>query len=232
MGIPILEIFRCTRPILFYSELPAFPFSIRGSGFLVRYHGRVFAITARRVAANFDLAHACVQYNPGVYGFVPMFARYVFAGSDPKSARRATGMAANLSNRRRETTANAGVRQRTVCLVLIGNVVSDVLPAAIVIMAVGASCGACVTVPAFSLASCIPRRRATGLGWTAGCGRLGSVFGTMSRSVLLATGMAVPSLLKVASIPCFVAGASFLALLLAARKRPEKLMPVSAKGSA
>jgi len=83
MGIPILEIFRCARPILFYSELPAFPFSICGSGFLIRYHGRVFAITARHVAANFDLAHACVQYNPGVYGFVPMFARYVFASGDP-----------------------------------------------------------------------------------------------------------------------------------------------------
>jgi hypothetical protein len=35
------------------------------------------------VATNVDLAHACVQYNPGVYGFVPMFARYVFAGGDP-----------------------------------------------------------------------------------------------------------------------------------------------------
>lgn len=83
MRIPVLELFRCARPVLFYSELPAFPFSICGSGFLVRYCGRVFAITARHVATNFDLAHACIQYDPGVYGFVPMFARYVFAGGDP-----------------------------------------------------------------------------------------------------------------------------------------------------
>ncbi|WP_147364352.1 hypothetical protein [Burkholderia pseudomallei] len=83
MGIPVLEIFRCARPILFYSQLPAYPFSICGSAFFVRYHGRVFAITARHVTVNFDLAYACVQYNPGVYGFVPMSARYVFAGGDP-----------------------------------------------------------------------------------------------------------------------------------------------------
>jgi hypothetical protein len=82
VGTPILEIFRCARPILFYSEYPEFPFSICGSGFLVRYHGKVFAITARHVAANFDLAYACVQYNPRVYGFLPISTRYVLAGSN------------------------------------------------------------------------------------------------------------------------------------------------------
>ncbi|QDQ83666.1 serine protease family protein [Paraburkholderia megapolitana] len=83
MRTSVLAIFRCARPILFYSEYPEFPFSICGSGFLVRYHRRVFAITARHVTANFDLAHACMQYHPSVYGFVPMSFRYVFAGGDP-----------------------------------------------------------------------------------------------------------------------------------------------------
>ncbi|MGF6876932.1 MFS transporter [Paraburkholderia sp. MM5477-R1] len=120
-----------------------------------------------------------------------------------------------------------------VCLIVIGNVVSDLLPAAVVIMAVGASCGACVTGSSILASFMYPTAvRATGIGWTAGCGRLGSVFGTMSGSVLLATGMAVPSLLKVASIPCFLASVSFFALMLAARKRPENLIAVSAKGSA
>ncbi|MCO1368658.1 MFS transporter [Burkholderia multivorans] len=120
-----------------------------------------------------------------------------------------------------------------VCLVVIGNVVSDLLPAAVVSMAVGASCGACVTGSSILASFLYPTAvRATGIGWTAGCGRLGSVFGTMSGSVLLATGMAVPSLLKVASIPCFLASASFFALMLAARKQPDNLMSISAKSSA
>lgn len=120
-----------------------------------------------------------------------------------------------------------------VCLVIIGNVVHDVLPAAAVIMAVGASCGACVTGSSILASFMYPTAaRATGIGWTAGCGRLGSVFGTMSGSVLLATGMAVPSLLKVASIPCFVACASFFALALVARKLPGRLMTAPVEGNA
>lgn len=120
-----------------------------------------------------------------------------------------------------------------VCLVVIGNVVSELLPAAIVIMVVGASCGACVTgssiLASFMYTTSV---RATGIGWTAGWGRLGSVFGTVSGSLLLATGMAVPSLLKVASIPCFLACASFFALMLSVRKRPQNVMATSVKGSA
>jgi len=86
------------------------------------------------------------------------------------------------------------------CLILIGNVVGNLLPAAIVIMAVGASCGACVTGSSILASFMYPTAvRATGIGWTAGFGRLGSVFGTLSGTVLLATGLGLPSLLKVAS---------------------------------
>lgn len=105
------------------------------------------------------------------------------------------------------------------CLILVGNVVSNLVPAAVVIMAVGASCGACVTGSSILASFMYPTAvRATGIGWTAGCGRLGSVFGTMSGTVLLATGLGLPSLLKVASIPCFVACGAFLGLSFAARR--------------
>jgi len=107
-----------------------------------------------------------------------------------------------------------------VCLIVIGNVVNNVVPAALVIMAVGASCGACVTGSSILASFMYPTAvRATGIGWTAGCGRLGSVFGTMSGTVFLATGVGLPSLLKLASIPCFLACVAFLSLSFAARRQ-------------
>lgn len=121
------------------------------------------------------------------------------------------------------------------CLIVIGNVVNNLVLAGVVIAAVGASCGACVTGSSILASFMYPTAvRATGIGWTAGWGRLGSVFGTMSGTMLLATGMSVPVLLKVASAPCFVAGAAFLALTLASRKLPAQLLQpsASAKGNA
>ncbi|WP_321846396.1 MFS transporter [Paraburkholderia bannensis] len=98
-------------------------------------------------------------------------------------------------------------------LIAIGNVADHILAAAIVIVFVGAACGACVTGVSILASYLYPTSaRATGIGWTVGCGRLGSVFGSMSGSFLLALGLSLPALLKVASIPCFVAFACFAGL--------------------
>jgi AAHS family 4-hydroxybenzoate transporter-like MFS transporter len=119
-----------------------------------------------------------------------------------------------------------------VCLVVIGNVVSDLMATAVVMVLAGASLGACVTGSSILAGFMYPTAmRATGIGWTAGFGRLGSVFGTLSSSALLATGMAVPVLLKVASVPLFIACASFVALTFAARKLSVKMLPVTATAS-
>lgn len=111
-------------------------------------------------------------------------------------------------------------------LIVVGNVVDQLVPAACVIVFVGAACGACVTGVSI-LASFIyaTSARATGIGWAVGWGRFGSVFGSMSGSFLLATGLALPSLLKVASIPCFVAAACFLGLFAFGQMR-MRLEPV------
>jgi AAHS family 4-hydroxybenzoate transporter-like MFS transporter len=118
-----------------------------------------------------------------------------------------------------------------VCLVVIGNVVSDIVATAVVIVVAGAACSACVTGSSILAGFMYPTAtRATGIGWTAGFGRLGSVFGTLSSSALLATGMAVPTLLKAASVPLFITCASFLALTFAARKLSARSLTVSASG--
>ncbi|WP_322047484.1 MFS transporter [Paraburkholderia sp. J67] len=98
-------------------------------------------------------------------------------------------------------------------LIVIGNVADHMVAAAVVIVFVGAACGACVTGVSILASYLYPTSaRATGIGWTVGCGRLGSVFGSMSGSFLLALGLSLPALLKVASIPCFVAFACFAGL--------------------
>jgi AAHS family 4-hydroxybenzoate transporter-like MFS transporter len=118
------------------------------------------------------------------------------------------------------------------CMVVIGNVVNDFVATAVVMVLAGASCGACVTGSSILAGFMYPTAtRATGIGWTAGFGRLGSVFGTLSSSALLATGMAVPVLLKVASVPLFIACASFVALTFAARKLAMKMLSVTATAS-
>lgn len=113
------------------------------------------------------------------------------------------------------------------CLFVIGGVVDDMLPAAAVIMVVGASCGACVTGSSILASFLYPTTvRATGIGWAAGFGRLGSVLGTMSGGVLLASGMGVSSLLKMASVPCSVAAVSFLALAFTARRLTAQFLKI------
>ncbi|QGZ66766.1 MFS transporter [Paraburkholderia acidisoli] len=117
-----------------------------------------------------------------------------------------------------------------VCLLVVGQVVSDIRMAAVVIALVGAACGACVTGASIIASFLYPTAaRATGIGWTAGCGRLGSVFGTLIGGMLLATGMQVPELLKLAAAPCALASVSFLALRYAARRRSTGVAATAVK---
>lgn len=106
-------------------------------------------------------------------------------------------------------------------LVVIGNIVAQTIPTAIVIAIVGASVGACFTGAGILASFIYPTSvRATGIGWTIGCGRLGSVFGSMTGTFFLSLGVSLPSLLKIASVPCFTAFAAFIGMLLVARRRP------------
>jgi hypothetical protein len=75
--------FRSARPILFRTGNLDYPYSACGSGFVVRYGGRVFVITSRHAGANFDLADTRVQYHPNAPEFIVTSHWHVFHGGDP-----------------------------------------------------------------------------------------------------------------------------------------------------
>lgn len=77
------SLFRSARPILFRTGYPSYPFSVCGSGFVVSYCGRVFAITSRHAGANFDLADTRVQYHPNLPEFIVTSHWHVIHGGDP-----------------------------------------------------------------------------------------------------------------------------------------------------
>ncbi|MCO1368659.1 MFS transporter [Burkholderia multivorans] len=107
-------------------------------------------------------------------------------------------------------------------LVAIGNIVGQTLPTGLIIAVLGAACGACFTGAGILASFIYPTSvRATGIGWTIGCGRLGSVLGSMTGTFFLSLGVSLPSLLKIASVPCFVAFGAFVGMFLIARKRTE-----------
>lgn len=74
------SMFRCARPILFRTGHPSFPFSVCGSGFVVRYCDRLFAITSRHAGANFNLADTRVQYHPNAPEVIVTSHWYVIHG--------------------------------------------------------------------------------------------------------------------------------------------------------
>lgn len=85
MAKPIVSasLFRSARPILFRTGYPGYPFSVCGSGFVVSYCGRVFAITSRHAGAHFDLADTRVQYHPNAPEFIVTSHWHVIHGGDP-----------------------------------------------------------------------------------------------------------------------------------------------------
>lgn len=84
MAKPVVSasMFRCARPILFRTGHPSYPFSVCGSGFVVRYFDKVFAITSRHAGANFSLADTRVQYHPNAPEVIVTSRWYVIHGGN------------------------------------------------------------------------------------------------------------------------------------------------------
>ena len=79
----LLDILKCTRPVLFYNDSEAFPYSVSGTAFLVDYHDRLFAITAKHalMLAEFDVNQVRIQYRPDHQLMVPTEALCTFRRS-------------------------------------------------------------------------------------------------------------------------------------------------------
>jgi len=82
--IPLLHILKCARPVLFYNESEAFPYSVSGTAFFVSYHDRLFAITAKHVLKlhDFDVQQFRLQYQVDHQEMVPTEALYTFRTID------------------------------------------------------------------------------------------------------------------------------------------------------
>lgn len=82
--VPLLQILQCARPVLFYNESEAFPYSVSGTAFFVSYHGRLFAITAKHVLKlhEFAVQQFRIQYRIDHQEMVPTEALYTFRTVD------------------------------------------------------------------------------------------------------------------------------------------------------
>lgn len=99
------------------------------------------------------------------------------------------------------------------CFIVISYVVTDIALAAVTITLLGASCGACVTGTSILASFIYPNKvRATGIGWTTGFARVGSIVGAMSGGWLLASGIPLATLLQVTAMPCVLGLSAFLYL--------------------
>src|SRR5271167_2223461 len=78
--IPLLQILQCARPVLFYNESKAFPYSVSGTAFFVSYHDRLFVVTAKHVLKlhDFDVQQFRIQYRVDHQEMVPTSALYTF----------------------------------------------------------------------------------------------------------------------------------------------------------
>ncbi|SDR60886.1 MFS transporter [Paraburkholderia tuberum] len=100
-----------------------------------------------------------------------------------------------------------------ICFIIIGRVTEEVAFAGVTIFFLGASCGACVTGTSILASFIYPGQiRATGIGWTNGFARVGSIVGAMCGGILLASGVSLSALLQLVSLPCFIAVVAFLFL--------------------
>lgn len=82
--VPLNSIFRCARPVLFATGDMDYPISIRGTGFIVRFRKKYFAVTASHVTQGFDLSQVRFQYHPNSSTFIPLIQPFFIHGDDPE----------------------------------------------------------------------------------------------------------------------------------------------------
>lgn len=82
--MPLLHILKCARPVLFYNESEAFPYSVSGTAFFVNYYDRLFAITAKHalMLREFNVQQFRIQYRVDNQQMVPTEALYTFRRID------------------------------------------------------------------------------------------------------------------------------------------------------
>jgi hypothetical protein len=80
----LLDIAKCARPVLFENASRDYPYSLGGTGFVVKFKERNFVITARHVLnlSSFEPGQFCIQYRPDAKDFLPLSALYLVRGAD------------------------------------------------------------------------------------------------------------------------------------------------------
>ena len=80
----LLDIVTCARPVLFANGNPAFPYSVGGTAFVVKFQGRSYVVTARHVLnlKSFDAGQFCIQYRADCRDFLPLGALHLLRGTD------------------------------------------------------------------------------------------------------------------------------------------------------
>ena len=80
----LLDILKCSRPVLFANADRESPFSTGGTAFVVAFRNRCFVVTAEHVLnfKSFRPDQFCVQYRPDARDFLPLGAHYLLSGFD------------------------------------------------------------------------------------------------------------------------------------------------------
>lgn len=82
--VPLLTILKCARPVLFANADPDYPYSVRGTAFIVAYSERLYVVSAKHVltGGGFEPGQVRIQTHPEANQFVPLVARYEFPADD------------------------------------------------------------------------------------------------------------------------------------------------------
>jgi len=80
----LLDIVKCARPVLFANDNREYPYSVRGTAFVVKFQGRSYVITARHVhnLKSFEAGQFCIQYRPDARDFLPLGALHIVRGEN------------------------------------------------------------------------------------------------------------------------------------------------------
>ena len=80
----LLDILKCSRPVLFVNADRDWPVSVGGTAFVVLFHGRHFVITAKHVSnlETFGPEQLRVQYRRDLRDFMPLRNGYLVSGVD------------------------------------------------------------------------------------------------------------------------------------------------------
>lgn len=78
----VIDMLNSSRQLVFETSYEGFEYSARGTGFLCRYRGHDFVITARHVIAEFTADQLRVLFHQNARGFVPHNAQITIKTPD------------------------------------------------------------------------------------------------------------------------------------------------------